>query len=217
MKKKFAVILSGCGVYDGSEIHEAVMTLLAIDINGAEYEIFAPDIDQYHTINHLIGKPEAINRNVLVESARIARGKIKEISNLTVQAFDAIVFPGGFGAAKNLSTYAFDGDKMKVLPEVEQVIREAYKQKKFIGALCISPVLIAKVLGNGELTLGQPNDAVKVIQKLGARHKETQNGEIVVDMENKIVTTPCYMLNATVADIFHGADAMVKAIVKYSG
>jgi len=210
--KKIAVILSGCGVYDGTEIHEATLTLYAIVKHGAVYDVFAPDIDQHHVINHLSGEEMKQQRNVLVESARIARGKISPLSKFKSNDCDAVIFPGGFGAAKNLSTFAFDGVNLKVLPEVEKVIRDMVQAGKPIGALCISPVILAKILKNVELTIGQDQGTADAIEKLGARHIKTGHGEVVVDKKYKVVTTPCYMLDANIVQIAEGAENVVKAI-----
>jgi enhancing lycopene biosynthesis protein 2 len=210
---KIAVILSGCGVYDGSEIHEATLTLLAIVKNGGEYQVFAPDIPQHHVINHLTGDVMNESRNVLVESARIARGKISPLAVFNTSDFDAVIFPGGFGAAKNLSTYAFEGVGMKILPEVEKVIRDMVASGKPVGALCISPVIIAKLLSGVEVTIGCDEETAVAIEKLGARHKCTGNGEVVIDQKFKIVTTPCYMLDADIAQIESGIDKLVKSVI----
>lgn len=211
--KKFAVILSGCGVYDGSEIHEAVMAMYAITRAGAEYSIFAPDIQQFHVINHITGKEMNESRNVLIESARIARGKISTLGEFIAEDFDAVVLPGGYGAAKNLSTYAFDGDKMIVNPEIESVLKTMHKLKKPIGAMCIAPLILAKIFGNVELTIGQDEGTTKTVEALGAVHYKTVNGQVVVDEKNKIVTTPCYMLDASIADVAEGAEKLVKAML----
>jgi enhancing lycopene biosynthesis protein 2 len=212
--KKIAVVLSGCGVYDGAEIHEAVLTLFAIDSNGAGYEIFAPDIDQHHVVNHLTGSEMDESRNVLTESARIARGKIKALSEFSGKAFDAIILPGGFGAAKNLSTFAFDGSNCQVNSDVEAAIREMVSLGKPVGALCISPVILAKILGDVELTIGDDAGTISAIEEMGATHKATTHGEVVIDQEKKVVTTPCYMLDATIAQIGEGANNVVKAILE---
>ncbi len=212
--KKFAVILSGNGVFDGAEIHEATMTLYAIVKNGGEYEIFAPDIKQHHVINHITGKEMDETRNVLIESARIARGNIKPLNEFNKEDFDAIVFPGGFGVAKNLCSFAFDNVDCTVNPEAEKVIKEMAAAGKPIGALCISPVLIARVLGSVTVTIGQDTETAESIEKLGATHKNRGHGEVVVDEANKIVTTPCYMLDANIVQIAEGADAVIKAIFK---
>jgi len=211
--KKIAVVLSGCGVYDGTEIHEAVLTLYAISRQGALYDCFAPDIPQHHVINHLTGKEMNEKRNVLVESARIARGNISPLSNYNVKDFDAVIFPGGFGAAKNLSDWAFKGAGGRVIPEVETCIKETYKAGKPIGALCISPVLLAKVITDAEVTIGNDESTIAAIEKTGAKHKETLHGEVVIDRKNKLVTTPCYMLNSTIAQIGTGAENLVKAVM----
>lgn len=213
-KPKFAVILAGSGVFDGSEIHEATFTLYAILKNGGEYEIFAPDIEQYHVINHITGEEMNEKRNVLIESARIARGNIKNINEFKAEDFDALIFPGGFGVAKNLSDLAFKGSDMKVLPEVEKVIKDMVAMSKPIGALCISPVIVAKVLEDVDVTIGQDEETAKVIESFGARHKTTNHGEVVVDTKYKVATTPCYMLNATVMDIHDGAVNVVKAMME---
>ena len=211
--KKFAVILAGCGVSDGAEIQEAVMTLYAIAKNGAAYKIFAPDINQHHVVNHLTGKEMPEKRNVLVESARIARGKIKPLNALDMRSFDALIFPGGFGVAKNLSSFAFEGEKCKVNPEVTGVIRDAVSLRKPIGALCISPVILAKVLGDVKLTIGNDAGTAKAIEKMGAHHVLTTHGEVVVDEKHKVFTTPCYMLDATIVQIAEGAEHIVKKML----
>ncbi len=212
--KKIAVVLSGCGVFDGSEIHEATLTLLAISRLGAEYGIYAPDIEQYHVVNHLTGDVMNEKRNVLVESARIARGQIQPLSNLNMSEYDALIIPGGYGAAKNLSTFAFDGDKMKVLPELEKVIIDAARQGKVIGAWCIAPAILAKVLGNIALTIGNDTNVAKTLESFGAKHVNTGNTEVAVDTENKIVTTPCYMLESSIAQIYDGIENAVKTMLK---
>ncbi|MCW3788562.1 isoprenoid biosynthesis glyoxalase ElbB [Plebeiibacterium sediminum] len=210
--KKFAVILAGCGVFDGSEIHEATLTLLAIQKKGSEYQCFAPNIDQHHVINHITGEEMQQTRNVLIESARIARGNIKDISELNVDDYDGIIFPGGFGVAKNLSDFAFKGAEIAVLPSVSETILAFWKAKKPIGALCISPAIIAKVIPNATLTIGSDAGTKDAIEKMGAKHKQTTHGEVVTDAENKIVTTPCYMLDANIAQIEEGANNLVDQI-----
>ncbi|MCL2074033.1 MAG: isoprenoid biosynthesis glyoxalase ElbB [Marinilabiliaceae bacterium] len=213
-KKKLAVILSGCGVFDGAEIHESVLTMLAIANNGAEYQIFAPDKNQHHVINHITGEEMKETRNVLIEAARIARGNIKPLTDLDVRDFDAILFPGGFGVAKNLCDFALKGADFSVIPLVENVIKSAYQNGKPIGALCISPVMIPKILGEVEVTIGSDNGTIAAIEKNGGKHKITTHGEIVIDNKYKVVTTPCYMLDATIDQIATGADKLVKAILK---
>lgn len=212
--KKVAVILSGSGVFDGAEIHEATLTLLAIAKHRAKYEIFAPNVEQHHVINHITGEEMPEKRNVLIESARIARGDINSLSEFDAKQFDALIFPGGFGAAKNLSNFAFAGTNCQVNEEVQNTIKAMHAEKKPIGALCIAPVLIAKVLGNVELTIGQDEGTANAVEALGAKHVKTDHGEVVVDKENKIVTTPCYMLDANIVQIAEGAENVVKAILE---
>lgn len=211
--KKFAVILAGCGVYDGAEIHEATLAMLAIKQAGADYQCFAPDIDQHHVINHLTGQEMPEKRNVLIESARIARGNIKNLSEFKAEEFDVLFFPGGFGAAKNLSTVAFDGPDAKVNPEVEAAVKSMHALKKPIGAMCISPVFIAKILGDINVTIGTDEGTIKAIEAIGATHIQTDHGDVVCDSENKVFTTPCYMLDATITDIWDGAYNIVEAIM----
>lgn len=212
--KKFAVVLSGNGVFDGAEIHEATLSLYAIAKKGASYEIFAPDIPQHHVINHITGEEMDETRNVLVESARIARGNIKPLSEFSGKDFDALVFPGGFGAAKNLSSFAFEGADCSVNPDVEKAIREMISLGKPVGALCISPVILAKILGDVELTIGMDNDTAEAIEKMGATHTMTSHGEVVVDKKYKVVTTPCYMLDATIDQIGDGASNVIDAVLE---
>jgi enhancing lycopene biosynthesis protein 2 len=213
--KKFAVILAGCGVYDGAEIHEATLTLLAIKKNEADYEIFAPDVPQHHVINHLTGEEMKETRNVLVESARIARGAIKPLSELDVNQFDAVVIPGGFGVAKNLCDFAFKGADCSLNEEVELVLKKFHELRKPIGALCISPVLIAKALGKVQLTIGQDAATAKAVEKLGAKHIPTNHGDVVTDDHNKVFTTPCYMLDADILDIEDGAMNIIGAMIDH--
>ena len=212
--KKIAVVLAGNGVFDGAEIHEATLTLLSIANNGAEYQCFAPDINQAHVINHITGEEMPETRNVLIEAARIARGNIKSLAEYKAKDFDAIIFPGGFGVAKNLCTFAFDGANCSVNPEVEAAIRNTVVAEKPIGALCISPALIAKVLGDVEVTIGQDEETANAIETLGATHIKTTHGEIVVDEKYKIITTPCYMLDATITQIATGTENAVKKLLE---
>ncbi|PLX24087.1 MAG: isoprenoid biosynthesis protein ElbB [Salinivirgaceae bacterium] len=214
--KNIAIVLSGSGVYDGAEIHEATMTMLAIFQAGAKYQCFAPDVDQMHVINHFTGKEMNESRNVLVESARIARGDIKSLDELDMKTFDALIFPGGFGAAKNLCSFAKDGPDCEVDNEVERVVKEAHSAKKPIGALCISPVIITRVLGDVKVTIGTDPETIKAIDKMGGKHETTTHGEVIIDMENLVFTTPCYMLDANIGHIYDGAQAVVKEIMKHA-
>lgn len=209
--KKFAVILSGCGVYDGSEIHEATLTLYALSKNEIDYQCFAPDKDQFHVINHITGDIMGETRNVMIESARIARGNIKPISEFRAEDFSGIILPGGFGAAKNLSNYAFEGENMKVDDDIERVIKEVHSLKKPIGALCIAPVIIAKVLG-ARVTIGTDEATAKTIIKLGGTHANKAYNEVAIDEKNLIVSTPCYMLADNIYQVGVGIEAAVQTL-----
>ena len=211
--KKFAVVLSGCGVFDGAEIHEATLTMLAIKKQGAEYEIFAPDIPQHHVVNHITGEEMKEIRNALVESARIARGNIKDLKEYNPSDFDALIFPGGFGAAKNLCDFAFKGPDCTINDDVVNAIQKTAEQHKPIGALCISPVIMAKIFGDVEVTIGQDAGTAEAIEKMGATHKQTDHGEVIADEKNLVFTTPCYMLDADILQIAKGASNIVKAMM----
>ena len=213
-KKKIAVVLSGCGAYDGAEIHEAVFTLWAIAKAGFQYKIFAPDIEQHHVINHLTGQETKENSNVLVESARIARGDIESITTLNSSNFDAVIFPGGFGVAKNLCNYAFEGANCKVNPEVESVIRKFHTKEKPIGALCISPVMVAKVLKNIKLTIGSDASTIEAIEKMENTHIEARLGQVIIDRRHKVASTPCYMLDSDIIHIAESATKIVDAVIE---
>ncbi len=213
-KKKFAVILAGCGVMDGSEIHEATMALYAVVKNGGVYKIFAPDIPQHHVINHLTGEEMNETRNVLVEAARIARGKIRPLSEFNAREVDALLMPGGYGAAKNLSDFAFKGAGCTVHEEVAGAIKAMVQAGKPVGALCISPAIVACVLRDVEVTIGKDKATAEAIEAMGAHHVETHHGEVTVDKKYKVVTSPCYMLDATIADIANDADVTVKTMLE---
>ncbi|HKK60771.1 MAG TPA: isoprenoid biosynthesis glyoxalase ElbB [Salinivirga sp.] len=208
-----AIVLSGNGVYDGAEVHESTLTMLAIHQEGSSYQCFAPDVDQMHVINHYSGAEMKESRNVLVESARIARGDIKPLDELNMKDYDALIFPGGFGAAKNLCTFAKDGPDCKVDAEVERVVLAAHNQKKPIGAICISPVIITSLIKDVKVTIGSDPDTISAIKTMGGEHTTTTHGEVVVDEDNKIYTTPCYMLDANIGQIYAGASAIVKRII----
>ncbi|MFP4471188.1 MAG: isoprenoid biosynthesis glyoxalase ElbB [Bacteroidales bacterium] len=210
--KKFAIILAGSGVYDGAEIHEATLTMLAIMQQGGTYEIFAPDIPQHHVVNHLTGEEMNETRNVLVESARIARGNIRNLKEFDAGSFDALIIPGGFGAAKNLCNFAIKGAQCEVNPEVAQAIKDMHAAKKPIGALCISPVIIAKVLGEVELTVGQDEGTIEKVEEMGGQHIRTTHGDVVFDSDNYVFTTPCYMLDADILQIYEGTSNIVEAM-----
>lgn len=200
--KKYAVVLSGCGVYDGSEIGEAMMTLLALDEAGCAYSIFAPDKMQMHTVNHLKGELKAENRNVLEESARIARGNAQPLAAYKAEDFDGLIFPGGFGAAKNLSTFAVDGAKMMVDAEVERAVRDTLKAGKQLAAMCIAPVIFGKLLPGVKVTVGHDEGTDTALRAMGAEPVDVYGPDVVFDSTYKAYTTPCYMLpEATIATV----------------
>ena len=218
MAKRIGVILSGCGVYDGSEINETVITLLAIDRAGAEAICMAPDIPQMHVINHLTGEPEAgATRNVLVESARIARGNIQDLAKVTAADLDALIIPGGFGAAKNLCNFAVAGADCEVNAETARLIREMHAAKKPIAAVCIAPAVLAKVLGDQgtshKLTIGNDEGTAQALGKLGAEHIQCPVEDFVVDQDNKLVTSPAYMLAGRISEAAEGIEKTVKALI----
>jgi enhancing lycopene biosynthesis protein 2 len=215
MKKKIGVVLSGCGVYDGSEIHEAVFTLLAIDRNGAEAVCTAPD-KEFPEMNHLTGLPTGGKRNALVESARIARGKIRSLKEIKAADLDAVVFPGGFGAAKNLCNFAEKGAGAEIHPEVARLLREMAAAGKPICAICIAPALVAAALGKEykpRLTIGNDAKTAGSINATGSRHLECPVSEFIVDRENRIVSTPAYMLAQRISEVADGVERAIKATI----
>ncbi|MEJ1354284.1 MAG: isoprenoid biosynthesis glyoxalase ElbB [Candidatus Sedimenticola sp. (ex Thyasira tokunagai)] len=213
-KPNVAVILSGCGVYDGAEIHESVLSLLALNRQGADYQCFAPDIKQHHVINHLTGDEMDDSRNVLIESARIARGNIKPLTEFDAGLFDALLLPGGFGVAKNLSSLAFEGAECSVNLELSHAVSAMVKAEKPIGALCIAPAVIAKILSGAKVTIGEDQGTIGAIEAMGGVHQQTTHGEIVIDEKLKLITTPCYMLDASVSQIAEGTDNCVRALLE---
>ena len=217
MPPKVGVLLSGCGVQDGAEIHEAVCTMLALDRAGAEIVCLAPDREQASVVDHLKGQPVRERRNVLVEAARIARGKIRDVATVRASELDAVILPGGFGAAKNLSSFAEQGEKAQADPGVAALLRGMHAAKKPIAALCIAPAVLAAVLGrefHPELTIGDDADTASTIEALGARHVAAEATGVVVDRKNRIVTTPCYMLATRISQVADGAEKAVKALLE---
>lgn len=212
--KNIAVVLSGCGVYDGAEINESVLTLLAIEEAGAHYQCFAPNCDQYHVINHLTGETENEKRNVLVEAARIARGNIQDLKQADVTEFDALIFPGGFGAAKNLCNFAFVGEKATVQPAVSQIIQEMQAANKPVGFICIAPAIIPKLYPEGtKLTIGDDAATAEKIEVMGGKHINCPVSDIVVDTQHKVVSTPAYMLANSILEAKQGIDKLVKSVL----
>ena len=215
MSKKVAVILSGSGVYDGAEIQESVITLLRLDQRGAQVQCFAPNIAQLHVINHITGEEMPESRNVLVESARIARGNVKDIRDADVEDFDALIVPGGFGAAKNLSNFAIEGAGCTVQPEVLALAEAFAEAGKPVGLICISPALAAKIYGPGvTCTIGNDADTAAAMNKMGATHEECAVTEIVEDKARKLVTTPAYMLAQTISEAASGINKLVDRVLE---
>jgi enhancing lycopene biosynthesis protein 2 len=214
---KVGVVLAGCGVFDGAEIHEAALTLFFLDRAGAEIICMAPNVDQMDVVNHIKGESSVgEKRNVLIESSRIARGVIRDMKDVTSADLDALVFPGGFGAAKNLCNFALKGPDCAVNPEVERLIKEMHGAKKPIGFICIAPVIAAKVLGsfNPRLTIGNDPDTAGAIEKLGGEHVACTVDNIVVDTKNKVVTTPAYMLGPSISKVALGIEKLTGVLLK---
>jgi len=216
MAKKIGVLLSGCGVYDGAEIHESVLTLLALDRRGAEAVVCAPDAPQMHVVDHRSGQVEAgASRNVLAESARIARGAIRDVAQVKAGEIDGLILPGGFGAAKNLCDFAVKGASCAVHPEVARLVREVHAQGKPVGAVCIAPALVAKVLGGEKprLTIGTDEATARGLEAMGATHVACAVSELAVDRERKLVSTPAYMLGKRISEVADGIDKAVGALL----
>ncbi|NTU92984.1 MAG: isoprenoid biosynthesis glyoxalase ElbB [Chlorobiaceae bacterium] len=217
--KNIGVILSGCGIYDGSEIQEVVLTLLSIDKAGASPFCFAPDIPQYHVIDHTSGEVmTGEKRNVLVESARICRGNIMDLKKIDSVELDALIIPGGYGAAKNLSDYAIRNAEFDVIPDVAKVVDSFHRAGKPIGFICIAPVIAARLLGSEhvELTVGSHRQTVADIESLGARNVDVGVEDIVVSTQCKVVSTPAYMLGQSIGEVAAGIDALVRKVVELS-
>jgi enhancing lycopene biosynthesis protein 2 len=217
--KTVGVVLSGCGVFDGAEIHESVITLLALDRAGAKAKCLAPDVDQLHVVNHLTGEvAEGEARNVLVESARIARGEVVDVADVMPDDIDALILPGGFGAAKNLCTFAIDGPRCRMNEDVAQLIRGMLVARKPIGAVCIAPATVAKALEGTEmgttLTIGNDAATAEAIEALGSRHEDCPVTQFVVDEERKVVSTPAYMLAGRISEAAEGIEKLVAKVLE---
>ncbi|MDY6820220.1 MAG: isoprenoid biosynthesis glyoxalase ElbB [Deferribacterota bacterium] len=216
---KIGVILSGCGVFDGNEVNEAVLTTYFLEKNGAEIQYMAPNINQLHVINHLNEEvEEGEARNVLKEAARITRGNINDIKDITTDSLDALFIPGGFGAAKNLTTFAVDGSKCKINKDVKRIILEMYNSHKPIGAICIAPVVVAKALeglNKGiKITLGNDKNFAKAIEEMGAEHVNCTVSDYVYDEDNKILTTPAFMLAKSVLEASIGIEKTINKLMQ---
>ncbi|MBV1840573.1 isoprenoid biosynthesis glyoxalase ElbB [Photobacterium ganghwense] len=213
--KKIAVILSGAGVFDGAEIHEAVLALHAIEKAGASWHCFAPNMNQHHVINHLTGEEMPETRNVLVEAARIARGNIEDIATLNATDYDGLLLPGGFGAAKNLSDFAFTGPNCTIHPDVKRVCQQFAEEEKPAGYLCISPALIPLIYGEGAKgTIGNDPETAKAFNQMGGEHIECPVDDFVFDQERCLLSTPAYMLAGSISEAAAGIDKLVQQLVK---
>lgn len=213
--KKFAIVLAGCGRKDGSEINEAITLLLSIEQHHCEYQCFAPDRPQTEVVDHLTDKKVAgAKRNVLTEAARLARSNVRPIEEYHAADYDGLLFSGGYGVAKNLCDYAYKGADMEVQPDVARAIMETHDAHKPIGGMCISPVMFAKLIPGVCVTLGnEGNQDADNIRKMGAEHVQTENGDVCADNAELVFTTPAYMLEATLKDVYDGAYNLVETIV----
>ncbi len=215
--KKVGVLLSGCGVNDGAEIHESVLTMLFLDKAGVEMILMAPNIDQMHVINHYTGQEMEDYRNVLVESSRIARGEIKDMAEVSGNDLDALIIPGGFGVAKNLCDYAMAGPECSVNPDVYRLIVELRLMNKPIGAICIAPVMMAKILGEQEesanMTIGYDETTSTDIISMGSKHIDCPVTEMIIDEDKKIVTTPAYMEANSIKEAADGIEQLIKKVL----
>ncbi|WP_140920122.1 isoprenoid biosynthesis glyoxalase ElbB [Limnobaculum xujianqingii] len=215
--KRVAVVLSGCGFLDGAEINESVLTLLALDRADAEVTCFAPDQPQSDVINHFTGQPATESRNVLTESARIARGKIQPLSQADAALFDALIVPGGFGAAKNLSNFASRGAECEINQDLTRLVKAMHNAGKPMGFICIAPVLLPKMLGVPvRLTIGNDIDTAEVVDAMGGEHITCPVDDIVVDEEQKVVTTPAYMLAQRISEAAQGIEKLVARVLVLS-
>lgn len=218
MSKKIAVILAGSGHLDGSEMREVLFSLLTLDQQGAEVRLFAPDRDQHHVVNHRTGEEmSGERRHMLTEAARLTRGPIESLEQLNPKEFDGLVIPGGFGVAKNLCRFAFEGAAGSVLPEVDRTVKGFFDTKKPIAALCIAPAMIARILGEHqvEVTIGEDAGTAAEVEKTGAKHINCAVTSFHVDSRHKIVTTPAYMFgDARLKDVFEGIQKGLKSFME---
>lgn len=214
--KNIAVILSGSGVFDGSEIYESVLTFLRLEHNGVRYQCFAPNVEQLHVINHLTGEvAEGETRNVLVEAARLARGNVKDLAEANPDEFDALIIPGGFGAAKNLSDFAVKGHECSINPDLERFARAIHQAGKPVGLICIAPAMTPKLLGTGiQCTIGNDAGVAEAITAMGGQHTDCSVDQIVIDEANKVITTPAYMLAGSITEAASGINRLVDEVVK---
>ena len=214
MAHKVCVLLSGCGVFDGAEIHESVATLLALSKAGADVVFAAPNRDQHHVLNHLDGTEMAEKRNIRIEAARIARGNVLDVAEVNVNEIDALFIPGGFGAAKNFCSFAFDGANASIEEDIKGLIHAVHQANKPIGAVCIAPAVLALSLGKGTLTIGSDAGTAEALESLGATHQVCPVTEMVVDTDNKLVTAPAYMEDAPIHEVAEGIEKAVQAVLE---
>ncbi len=219
MAKKIGVVLSGCGYLDGAEIHEAVLSLLALDRGGANTICIAPNRDQMHTVNHITGQLiSGDKRNVLVEAARIARGKVVDLKSVSAKDIDALVIPGGYGAAKNLCDFAIKGPDCSIIPELSNLIIDTYKAGKWMVAICIAPVILVKALSSiavkPTVTIGTDAGTAANIEKMGGKHQNKDVYGVCIDEVNKVITTPAYMLGQRISEVASGIDKAIDELLK---
>ena len=215
--KSVGVVLAGCGHLDGAEIQESVLTLLALSRAGVAYQCLAPDVNQMHVVNHLKAEPTAETRSVLIEAARIARGKVQSLDDSWVEKLDAVIFPGGFGAAKNYCDWAVKGDSCSMNPVVQSFMVKFLEARKPIGVICITPVILARALKGKDvhprLTVGAESGASQSLESFGSRHVVCPVDDCVVDRENRIVSTPAYMVDARISEVSQGIERLVHEVV----
>ncbi len=211
---KVAVILSGVGVFDGSEVYEAVITLLRLDQQGAEVQCLAPDVPQMHVINHITGDEMEESRNVLTEAARLCRGEIRNLANADADDFDALIIPGGFGAAKNLSDFAVKGSEACVQKDVLRFCHAMFNAKKPVGLVCIAPAMAPLIFGDKvHYTIGNDADTANAIEAMGGHHDNCAVDQIIVDEDYKLVTTPAYMLASSISEAAQGINKLVDKVL----
>ena len=219
MAKKVGVLLSGCGFLDGSEVHEAVLTLFFLDRAGAQAVCMAPSGDQQDVVNHQTADAAQERRQVMVEAARISRGNILDVERVNAKDLDALILPGGYGAAKTLCDFATAGANCAVHPGIKRLIKDMHQAKKPMGFICIAPVIAAKVLGSSrpELTTGHDKDTAAALEKMGAKHISRDVDQIAVDPVNKLVSTPAYMLGPAISQVASGIEKLVFQIMSWIG
>ncbi|TKJ40739.1 isoprenoid biosynthesis protein ElbB [candidate division LCP-89 bacterium B3_LCP] len=218
MAKKIGVLLAGCGHLDGAEIHEATITLLALDRGGADIKCMAPNKSQMHTINHKSGDDTGEVRNVLTEASRIARGNIADVADVKADELDGLILPGGYGAAKNLVDFAVRGADCTIHPEVDRLLNDMVKAKKPVGVICIAPAVMARAMKNKgikvRLTIGNDKGTAEALETLGAKHVDCAVDDIVVDETNKVVSTPAYMLGPSIKNVADGIEKLVAKVLE---